>query len=102
MTGSFTDVLNVTGTNALLAGAYTVTGRLYLALKVRLHWSHTGIDQQKRLIVLGNQGKAGKAQMLFALKKAQEHLTQLIYAVCFFSHWNNLHNKILINKRRPY
>ena len=94
MAGSFADIFNIAGTDTLLTGTDPMPGRLYFALKIGLHRSHTGIDQQKRLIILGDQRKAGQAQMLLALKKRQEHFTQLIYAVCFFSHWIYLHNNI--------
>ena len=86
--GGLTDVLNVAGTDALLAGAYTAAGRLHLTGKVGLHGCHAGVDQQQRGIVLGNQGKAGQAQMILALKELQKHLAQLIYAIGFHTHWN--------------
>ena len=86
MTGSLTDVLNITGTDALLAGADTAAGRLYLTLEVGLHGCHAGVDQQQRLIVLGDQRKAGQAQMALALKVAQEHLTQFVQTVFLGCH----------------
>ena len=81
VTGSLTDILDIAGTDTLLAGADPVTGRLHLAGKVRLHWRHAGVDQQQRRIVLRNQREAGQAQMALALKERQEHLTQFVYAV---------------------
>ena len=84
--GSLTDVLNITGADALLTGADTVTGRLHLALEIGLHRCHAGVDQQQGLVILRDQGKAGQTQMLLAFKEAQEHLTQLIYAICFGCH----------------
>ena len=83
MAGSLADVLDIAGTDALLAGADTAAGRLHFTGEVGLHRGHAGVDQQQRRIVLGDQGKAGQAQMLLALEKAQEHLTQLVYAIGF-------------------
>ena len=87
MTGSLTDVFNIAGTDALLASADTLAGRLDLTLEIRLHGSHTGIDQKQGLVILGDQGKTGKAQVLLALKIGQEHFAQFIYAVGFLCHW---------------
>ena len=44
VTGSLTDVLNVTGADTLLTGTYSSSGRLHLTLKIGLHRRHTGID----------------------------------------------------------
>ena len=79
--GSVADVLNIAGTDALLAGGDPVTGRLLLAGEVGLHGRHAGVDQQQRGIVLGNQGKAGQTQMVFGLKEVQEHFPQLVETV---------------------
>ena len=86
MTGSFADVLNVTGTNTFLAGTYPMTRRLYLTLKVGLHRCHAGIDQQQRRIILRNQRKAGKAKMPLAFKERQKHLSQFVYTIGFGIH----------------
>ena len=56
---SLTDVLYITGTNALLAGTYSAAGRLHLTLKIGLHGCHAGIDQKQGLIILRDQGKTG-------------------------------------------
>jgi hypothetical protein len=83
MASSFTDILNITGTDALLAGADSLAGRLSLALEVGLHRSHTGVDKQKACIVLRDQREAGKAQMILGFKEAEEHFTQLIKSEFF-------------------
>ncbi len=70
VTGSLADVLNVAGTDALLAGADPAAGRLHLTLEIGLHGSHAGVDQQQRLVILGNQGKAGQAQVFLGFKVA--------------------------------
>jgi hypothetical protein len=93
VTGSLTDILNIAGTDALLASADTAAGRLHLALKVGLHGGHTGIDQQQGLVILGDQGEAGQTQMALALKKGQEHFPEFVYSVRFLTHWNYLHKK---------
>jgi hypothetical protein len=66
-----------------LAGADPAAGRLYFALEVGLHRCHTGVDQQKRLVILRDQREAGKAQMTLAFKVGKEHLTQFVYAIRF-------------------
>ena len=79
--GSMADVLNIAGTDALLAGGDPVTGRLLLAGEEGLHGRHTGVDQQQRRVILRDQGKAGQTQMVFGLKEVQEHFPQLIETV---------------------
>ena len=56
-------------------------GGLHLALEVGLHGGHAGVDQQQRCVILGDQREAGQTQMALALKVAQEHFPQLVYAV---------------------
>ena len=93
--GRLADVLNVAGTDALLAGADTMAGRLLLTGEERLHGRHTGVDQQQRRVVLGNQGKAGQAEMSLRLKKFQEHFAELIEPVFFLCHgFGYLHHSI--------
>ena len=81
--GSLTDVLDIAGADALLAGGHPVAGRLLLTGKEGLHGGHTGVDEQQAGIVLRDQGKAGQAQVSLCLKEGQEHLAQLIQAVGF-------------------
>ena len=98
VTGSLADVFDITGTDTLLTGADTLTGRLNFAGEVGLHRCHTGIDQQQGLVILGNQGKAGQAQMILGFKELQEHLTQFVYAIRFMCHWELPPNIIFQNK----
>ena len=105
MAGGFTDVLNITGTDALLAGAHPMTGRLHLTGEIGLHGCHAGVDQQQRSIILGNQGKAGQAQMALTFEEREKHLTQFVYAIGFLAHWFDLQktdNVDTKNKPRPY
>ena len=71
-------VLNVAGADALLAGGHTPPGGLHLAGEVLLHGRHAGVDEQQAVVPLGNQRKAGKAQVLLALKILQEFLSQFV------------------------
>ena len=41
--GGLADILDVAGTDALLAGADPVTGRLHLTLEIGLHGRHAGV-----------------------------------------------------------
>ena len=79
--GGVADVLDIAGTDALLAGGDPVAGRLLLAGEEGLHGRHTGVDQQQRRVILRDQGKAGQTQMVFGLKEVQEHFPQLIETV---------------------
>ena len=97
VTGGLADVLDVTGTDALLAGADTAAGRLHLTLEIGLHGSHAGVDQQQGLIILGNQRKAGQTQMLLAFKEGQEHFAQFVYAVRLGIHGNYLQKNITVS-----
>ena len=80
-------MFSMSGADALLAGADPVTGRLHLALEVRLHGRHAGIDEQQRRIILRDQRKAGQAQVTLAFKERKEHFAQFIYAVRLGIHW---------------
>ncbi len=48
-------VFQIAGANALLAGSHSPAGRNLLASKPGLHRCHTGIDNQKRCVIVGNQ-----------------------------------------------
>ena len=75
------DILDVPGADALLAGGHPVAGGLLLPGEVGLHRGHARVDEQQRRVVLGDEGKAGQAQVAFGLEELQEHLPQLIQAV---------------------
>ncbi|KAF5040548.1 hypothetical protein DSECCO2_532340 [anaerobic digester metagenome] len=79
--GSLADVLNIAGADALLAGTHAVAGRLLLPRKPGLHGSHAAVDEQEACVVVGDQGKAGQAQVPFALKVAEEHLPQFVQPI---------------------
>ena len=100
VTGGFADVLNVAGTDALLAGADPMTGGLHFPGEVGLHGGHAGVDQQQRSIVLRDQGKAGQPEMALAFKERQEHFPQFVYAVRLLTH-GFLTSKNLIAKKKP-
>ena len=67
--GSLADIFNISGTDAFLAGADPVAGRLLFTLEVGLHRRHAGVNKQKAGIVLRDKREAGQAQMALALKK---------------------------------
>ena len=81
------DVVDVAGADALLAGADTAAGGLLLALEPGLHGGHAGVDEEQGLVVLGNQGEAGQAQVaVLPLEVAEEHLPQLVETVVGMGH----------------
>ena len=69
----FADVFNVGRADALLAGGYALSRRRNFAGEIFFHGRHTGVNQQKTFVVLGNQRKAGKPQVPLAFKKLQIH-----------------------------
>ena len=97
--GGVADVVDIAGTDALLAGAHPMAGGLLLSGKPGLHRRHTGVDEQQGRIVLGDQGKAWQAEMPLALKELQEHLPELIDSILFCGHWNYLP---IMNKAPPH
>ena len=70
---SFADVFNIGRANALLAGRHALSRRRNFAGEIFFHGRHTGVNQQKTFVVLGNQRKAGQPQMPLAFKKLQIH-----------------------------
>jgi hypothetical protein len=64
-----------------------MTGRLLLTGEIGLHRSHTGVDQQQRCVILGNQGKARKTEMALGFKETQVHLTQFVDTELFHGHY---------------
>ena len=88
VTSGLSDVFDVAGSNTLLAGGYTPSGRNLLSRKVRLQRSHTGIDQKQAVVIVRNQRKALHLQMSLFLKEIQEHSSQLIDTI--FLHLKNL------------
>ena len=87
VTVSLSDVLDVAGADALLAGGDAVAGGLLLPGEPGLHGSHAGVDEQQALVVgRGDQGKAGQTQMSLAFKVAQEHLPQLVESMIGMCH----------------
>ncbi len=55
VTSGLSDVFNVAGSNTLLAGGHTPSGRNFLSRKVGLQRSHTGIDQKQAVVIVRNQ-----------------------------------------------
>ena len=83
VTGSLTHVLDIAGTDALLAGGHTVARRNLSAGEIGLQGSHAGVDQQQTLIVVRNQREAGQTQVILALKEREVHLAQFVNAILF-------------------
>ena len=81
-----TDVFDVAGADALLAGGDAAAGRLLLACEPRLHRRHAGVDEQDGLVTARDQRKAGQAEMSLRFKELQVHFTQLIEPIGFVCH----------------
>ena len=70
--------LDIRGTDALLAGGHTMTGRLLLCQEPLLHGSHAAVDQQQAGVILRHQREAVQTQMALTFKKAQVLFAQFI------------------------
>ena len=70
-----TDIVDIAGTDALLAGAHALARRYLLTLEPWFHRGHAGVYEQDGFVVLRNQREAGQPEVILALKKAQEHLS---------------------------
>jgi hypothetical protein len=70
--------LKVGGSDTFLAGANSVTRRLYLTGKEFLHRRHARIYKQERFIVVGDEGKAAESEVSLALKEGEKALSQIV------------------------
>ena len=68
-----TYILQIPCTDTFLTGGNPPSGRNLLSRKIRLKRRHTGIDQQKAVVIVRYQRKALHLQMFLALEKFQEH-----------------------------
>jgi hypothetical protein len=71
VTCGVTNSLKVGCSDALLAGANAVAGRLNLSRKELLHRCHTRVYEKKGFVVVGNERKAGETKMSLALKERE-------------------------------
>jgi hypothetical protein len=55
VTRGVTNALKVGGSDALLAGGYTVTGRLFFSCEKLLHRCHAGVYEKKGFVVMRNE-----------------------------------------------
>ena len=78
-----TDILDITGADALLAGADTLAGRYGFALEIGLHGCHAGVYEQKTCVVMRYQREAGQTLVTLAFKKREEHLSKFVKSKCF-------------------
>ena len=88
MAGRLADIVDIPGTDALLAGGNPLPWRDLLSCEIRLQGSHPRVDQKQAVVIMRHQGKAFHLKVILALKKGKEHSTQFIYAILF--HLSNL------------
>jgi hypothetical protein len=74
-----TYVIDVGGTDALLAGGYSVARGFFLAKEPFFHRCHTGVDEKKALVIFREKGEAGESFMTLAFKKAEEAFADVVY-----------------------
>jgi hypothetical protein len=78
VTCGVTNALKVGGTDALLAGGYAVSGRLFLACEELLHRCHTGVDKEKRFVVMRDKGIGRQTEMALGFKESKIFLTNVV------------------------
>ena len=78
MTRGVSHSFKVGSSYALLAGTNSVARRNFLTCEELLHRRHTGVYQQKAVIVLGNERVAGKAKVVLGFKKGKVLFAHLI------------------------
>ncbi len=66
------DALDIRRADTFLAGRHTLARRRDLSGEILFHGRHSAVDQQKAVVVLGYQRKAGKPQTSLRLKKREE------------------------------
>ena len=71
VTCGVTDAFEVRRSDTLLAGADAVSGRGNFTCEELLHRCHTGVDEQERLVVVGNEREARQAKVILALKESE-------------------------------
>ena len=74
------DILNIAGTDALLACGHAVSRRNLLSGKIGLEGRHTGIDDKKTVVIVGYKRKTLHSKMSLALKILEEHSPEFVYA----------------------
>ena len=78
VTRGVTYALKVGGTDALLTGGNAVAGRNLLAGEELLHRRHTRVDEQKRLVVMRNEGIGRQTEVTLGFKESQVLLTNVV------------------------
>jgi hypothetical protein len=61
--------IKVGRTDTLLAGCNSVAGRNFLARKVLLHRSHTGVYEKEGFVIYRNERERGKSEMSLRFKE---------------------------------
>ena len=74
VTRCFAYIFKVACADALLAGGHTPPRRDLLACEI-------GVDDQKALVIVGDQGETVHSQVSLALKELQEHFAKFVYAI---------------------
>ena len=69
MTVIMANAVDIRGTDTFLAGGNTMIRRSLQTQEVFFQWSHTGVNQQKALVVLWNKRCAWHTGMTFALEE---------------------------------
>ena len=78
MTGSDTYVIDISGTDTLLACGHSLAGGSFQTSEIRLQRSHAGVDDQKALVLIGDQREASSCVMFLGLIEILEHFSQFV------------------------
>ena len=68
----------VRGTDALLAGGNALARRFNFAGEELLHRSHTGVDEKKGFVVLGNERERRESEMTLGFKEREIFFSQIV------------------------
>ena len=78
VTCGVTNSLKVGCSYTLLAGADSVTGRLFLACKELLHRRHTRVDKKQGFVVIRNKRVGRETKMSLALEECKIFLAKIV------------------------
>ena len=83
VTSCFTYVVDIACTDTFLASCYSFAGGDFLTCEVCLHGSHTRVDQQQAVVILGHQREGFQTQMVFCFEEFQKLFSDFVYTKIF-------------------
>ena len=90
VTCCFPYVVDIACTDTFLACGHSFAGGDFLTCEVCLHRSHTRVDQQQAVIVLGHQREGFQTQVVFCFKEFQKLFSDFVYTKVFHGLYSSL------------